>query len=156
MRLSRLVGLPVVDTHAARQAGVVSDVLIDVRAGRLAVLNVQHSDGWLVQRIPAQYIYRLGPRHVLVADTEGVDMGPPVSGSGWFPANALVGLEVLSDGGDRVGHVADADLDGQTLAVKSYLLTGAGGPWRRTFRVRAEDVVAVSPELMIVRRPVSS
>ena len=55
--------MPVVDTHVARQAGVVSDVLLDLQAGRVAVLNVKHADGWLVQRIPAEYIYRLGPAH---------------------------------------------------------------------------------------------
>ena len=41
MRLSQITGLPVVDTHIARQAGVVSDVLLDLHTGRVAVLNVQ-------------------------------------------------------------------------------------------------------------------
>ena len=48
-----MTGLPVVDTHVARQAGIVSDVLLDLHTGRVAVLNVKHADGWLVQRIPA-------------------------------------------------------------------------------------------------------
>ena len=49
MRLTRVTGLPVVDTHVARQAGIVSDVLLDLHAGRVAVLNVKHADGWLVK-----------------------------------------------------------------------------------------------------------
>ena len=32
-----------------------------------AVLNVNHGDGWLVQRIPAEYVYRLGPHTVMVS-----------------------------------------------------------------------------------------
>jgi sporulation protein YlmC with PRC-barrel domain len=150
VRLSQVIGLPVVDTHVARQAGVISDVLIDVAAGRVAVLNVQHADGWLVQRIPAEYVYRLGPHTALVADTLAVDMGPPLSDPRWLRVENLVGLEVLTEGGDLVGHIADADVDNQTLAVRAYLLRRPRGPWRRRSRVHPDQVVTVSPELMIV------
>ena len=153
MRLSKITGLPVVDTHVARQAGVVSDVLLDLQAGRLAVLNVQHADGWLVQRIPADYVYRLGPHTVLVADTVAVDLGPPLADQRWVALSSLVGLEVLTDGGDRVGRIADAELDDQTLVVTAYLLKGASGAWRRRGRIRPDEVLAFSNELMIVRAP---
>jgi len=151
VRLSKVTGLPVVDTHVARQAGVVSDVLLDLQAGRVAVLNVQHADGWLVQRIPAEYIYRLGPHTVLVSDTVAVDLGPPQPDQRWFPLESLLGLEVLTEGGERVGHIADAELDAQTLVVKAYLLKEARGVWRRRGRVHPDEVVTYSPELMIVR-----
>jgi sporulation protein YlmC with PRC-barrel domain len=153
VRLTKISGLPVVDTHVARQAGVVSDVLIDLQAGRLAVLNVQHADGWLIQRIPAEYVYRLGPHTVLVADTVAVDLGPPLADQRWFPLSSLVGLEVMSEGGDRVGRIADAELDDQSLAVTSYLLKGATGVWRRRGRVRPDEVLTFSTELMIVKAP---
>jgi sporulation protein YlmC with PRC-barrel domain len=151
VRLSRVTGLPVVDTHVARQAGIVSDVLLDVQAGRVAVLNVQHADGWLVQRIPAEYVYRLGPHTVLVADTVAVDLGPPQPDQRWFPLESLLGLEVLTEGGERVGHIADAELDPKTLIVKAYLLKEAKGVWHRRGRVYPDEIVTYSPELMIVR-----
>jgi sporulation protein YlmC with PRC-barrel domain len=151
VRLTKVLGLPVVDTHVARQAGIVSDVLLDVQVGRVAVLNVKHADGWLVQRIPAEYVYRLGPLTVLVADTVAVDLGPPAADQRWFPIQSLVGLDVLTEGGDRVGQITDADLDDHTLAVKGYLLRRATGPWRRRRRVHPEEVVVCSPELMLVR-----
>jgi sporulation protein YlmC with PRC-barrel domain len=151
VRLTRITGLPVVDTHVARQAGVVSDVLLDLHAGRLAVLNVQHADGWLVQRIPAEYVYRVGPQTVLVADTVAVDLGPPQADQHYFPSAALFGLQVLTDGGDRVGQISDAELDDQKLVVKCYLLRNALGPWRRHKRVHPDEVVSFSPELMLVR-----
>jgi sporulation protein YlmC with PRC-barrel domain len=151
MRLTRVTGLPVVDTHVARQAGIVSDVLLDMQSGRVAVLNVKHADGWLVQRIPAEYIYRLGPHTVLVADTVAVDLGPPQPDQRWFPIESVLGLEVLTEGGERVGQIADAELDDQTLAVRVYRLRKATGPWRRRGVVRPEEVVACSPELMLVR-----
>jgi sporulation protein YlmC with PRC-barrel domain len=151
VRLSKITGMAVVDTHVARQAGVVSDVLLDMQSGRVAVLNVKHADGWLVQRIPAEYIYRLGPHTVLVADTVAVDLGPPASDQRWFPIASLVGLEVLTEGGDRVGQIQDADLDDQTLAVKSYLLKNASGAWRRHGRIHPDEVVTCSAELMLIR-----
>ena len=145
--------MPVVDTHVARQAGIVSDVMLDVLAGRVAVLNVKHADGWLVQRIPAEYIYRLGPHTVLVADTVAVDLGPAVADQRWFSIESIVGLEVLTEGGDRVGKIVDADLDDQTLAVKSYLLRNAEGPWKRRGRLHPDEVVNCSAELMLIREP---
>jgi len=143
--------MPVVDTHVARQAGVVSDVLLDMQTGRVAVLNVNHGDGWLVQRIPAEYVYRLGPHTVMVSDTVAVDLGPPTVEQRWFPIEALVGLQVLTDGGDKVGRIVDAELDDQTLAVKAYLLRNAKGAWHRHGRIHPDEVVACSTELMLVR-----
>jgi sporulation protein YlmC with PRC-barrel domain len=151
VRLSKINGLPVVDTHVARQAGVVSDVLLDLHAGRVAVLNVKHGDGWQVQRIPARFIYRLGPRQVLVSDTVAVDLGLPRGEQPWFPIQSVVGLQVISDGGDEVGRIADAELDEQTLAVKTYLLRNASGAWRRSARLQPDEVVNCSAELMLVR-----
>lgn len=151
MRLSKVTGLPVVDTHVARQAGIVSDVLLDVQAGRVAVLNVKHADGWLVQRIPAEFVYRLGPHTVLVADTVSVDMGPPQADPRWFSIASVVGLQVLTEGGDRVGQIADAEIDDQTLAVRAYLLRNATGAWRRQGRIHPDEVVVASTELMLVK-----
>jgi sporulation protein YlmC with PRC-barrel domain len=141
----------VVDTHVARQAGIVSDVLLDMQAGRVAVLNVTHADGWLVQRIPAEFIYRLGPHTVLVADTVAVDLGPPPTDQRWFPIESLLGLLVLSEGGDPVGQILDAELDDHTLDVRAYLLRKASGAWKRGSRVHPDEVVACSPELMLVK-----
>lgn len=151
MRLTRVPGMPVVDTHVARQAGVVSDVLLDMQSGRVAVLNVKHADGWLVQRIPAEYIYRLGPHTILVADTVAVDLGPPQADQRWFPIESVVGLDVMTEGGERVGQITDAELDDQTLAVRVYRLRKAEGAWRRRGVVHPEEVVVCSPELMLVR-----
>src|SRR4030081_2248515 len=151
VRLTKVTGLPVVDTHVARQAGIVSDVLLDLHTGRVAVLNVKHADGWLVQRIPAEYIYRLGPHTVLVADTVAIDLGPPLPDQRYFPIQSLVGLNVLTEGGDRVGQITDADLDDQTLVVKAYLLRNAAGIWRRRGRIHPDEVVTCSAEMMLIR-----
>src|SRR5438045_8700076 len=111
--------MPVVDTHVARQAGIVSDVLLDLHAGRIAVLNVKHADGWQVQRIPAEFVYRLGPHTVLVADTVAVDLGPPHSDLRWLPIGSVVVLEVLTAGGHLVVQITHAELDEETTSVSA-------------------------------------
>lgn len=151
VRLTQVTGLPVVDTHVARQAGIVSDVLLDVQASRVAVLNVKHADGRLVQRIPAEYIYRIGPHTVLVADTIAVDVGPPSADQRWLPIESVLALQVMTEGGDRVGQIFDAELDDHTLDVRAYLLRKARGAWKRAARVHPDEVVVCSSELMLIR-----
>jgi sporulation protein YlmC with PRC-barrel domain len=143
--------MPVVDTHVARQAGIVSDVLLDMHTGKVAVLNVKHADGWLIQRIPAEYIYRLGPHTVLVADSVAVDLGPPQSDQRWFPMQSVMGLQVMTEGGDPVGEIVDAELDDHTLEVRAYLLRNASGAWKRVNRIHPDEVVVCSQELMLIR-----
>jgi sporulation protein YlmC with PRC-barrel domain len=151
VRLSKISGLPVVDTHVARQAGVLADVLLDLQAGRVAVLNVKHADGWLVQRIPAENVYRLGPHTVLVSDTVSAELGPPQPDQKWFPVDALSGLEVMTEAGERVGHIADAELDPKTLRVTAYLLKETSGVWRRHGRIHPHEVLSYSSELMLIK-----
>ena len=58
---------------------------------------------------------------------------------------------MLTEGGDRVGQIGDAELDDQTLAVRSYLLRHASGLWLRRGRVHPDEVVNCSAELMLIR-----
>jgi sporulation protein YlmC with PRC-barrel domain len=124
---------------------------MDMQAGRVAMLNVKHADGWAVQHIPAEYVHRISPHTVLVADTVAVDLGPPQVDKRWFPIESVVGLEVLTDGGDRVGEILDAELDDRTLEVRAYVLRKATGAWKRIGRVHPDEVMACSGELMLVR-----
>ncbi len=57
---------------------------------------------------------------------------------------------MLSDEGDRVGHLLDLDLDGDTLAVRSYVLDKRRWLLLRR-KVPQANVVSVSNEMMIVK-----
>jgi sporulation protein YlmC with PRC-barrel domain len=153
MRLSHIAGMAVIDARVARQAGVATDVFVDPATARLGGLTVSHADGWLVQRIPAAYVYRLGPRGILVTNTLELEMSPPrLQDPRWVKAERMLGMEVLTEGGDRVGHIRDADLDNQTCEVKSYSLRPAeAAPWKRRSRIYPREIVSCSSELMIVR-----
>jgi hypothetical protein len=60
----------------------------------------------------------------------------------------------MTDGGDAVGQLYDADLDDKTLAVRAYLLRKTRGGWRRRVRIHPADVVVCGPDLMLVKQPI--
>ena len=125
IRLKQIQGMPVVDARVARQAGVVDDVLVDPLGGHLAGLTVKHAEGWLVQRVPAAHIYQIGQHAVLMADTTTLTYEPPrVADPRWLSSHMVVGMEVLTEDGDRVGFVRDVVFDQESLQVKRFELRG--------------------------------
>lgn len=156
MRVTQVRGLPVVDSRVARQAGIVSQVVIDLASARVVAVEVQHGDGWLRERLPAAFVNRLGPYAVVVAHSRELELSPPLTAEElWIDADDLVGLEVFTERGDRVGYLADAHVDPKTLRVVAYQLQGSfwGRLAGRRRRVLPEDVVVSSREILIVRDP---
>jgi sporulation protein YlmC with PRC-barrel domain len=141
----------VIDAQVARQAGVVSEVEMDLASGRLAAVMIRHSDGWSTQRVPAAFVYRIERGTVLVQDSVELNFRPPMAADErWITSARIAGLPVLSDQGDRVGRLLDLDLDGDTLGVKTYLLDKRRWLLLRR-KIQQADVVSVSHEMMIVR-----
>jgi len=155
MRMTELKGRVVVDPTTARKRGVVVDVLVDATTARLAAVDISLSEADGAERIPAEWIARIGRDAVMLARTSV----SPEDGSQAGPAEecldygSLVGLEVLDEGGDRVGFLQDAQVDPDSLSVTAYELTGAA--WRRWFRwnseIGSDEVTSWSRELMLVR-----
>ena len=151
MRLRSVLGLPVIDAQVARQAGVVSEVEMDLASGQLAAVMIRHSDGWSTQRVPAAFVYRIERGSVLVQDSVELDFRPPMAADEtWITSGGIAGLEVLTEAGDRVGRLLDLDLDGDTLGVRHYLLNKRRWLVLRR-RIPQAAVLSVSHELMIIR-----
>jgi sporulation protein YlmC with PRC-barrel domain len=159
MRLKEIRGLPVVDPTAARKIGTVTDYLVDSAGGRLAALEVgpvESSDGGAATtRVPAHRIRRIGQHAVVLTGRAASTTTPPDSAAEerWLDAASLVGLEVLGDDGNRIGHLTDASFDQDTLDVQAYLLHS--NLWERLFgrrrgRILPPQVASCSRELMIV------
>ena len=99
----------------------------------------------------ATFVYRIERATVLVQDSVELNFRPPMAADErWITSARIAGLPVLSDQGDRVGHLLDLDLDGDTLGVKSYVLDKRRWLLLRR-RIQQADVVSVSNEMMIVR-----
>ena len=154
MRVTQIRGLPVLDSAVARQAGVVAGLLIDVTSACVVALDVKHGDGLLVHRVPMGYVDSISRRAVLVPRSGELELIPPrLWGDHLFGTDALIGLEVLSDGGERLGFVSDVHFGPKTMAIQSYVVTRrAWEPWLRRTRLVPSEVLACSGDAMVVSR----
>jgi sporulation protein YlmC with PRC-barrel domain len=154
MRLKELRGLPVIDPTAARRIGTVSDYQVDPAAGSVAALDITPADGGAGERVLAQRIRRVGSSAVILTPRGGsMPSGPAELNEHWLDASTMAGLEVMGDDGTRIGHLADATFDQDTLTIGAYLLGGGtflDGLSGRRNRIEPDTVHSCSRQLMIV------
>jgi sporulation protein YlmC with PRC-barrel domain len=153
MRLKELRGLPVIDPTAAHKIGTVVDYQVDPASGRLAALDISGADERGDERIQAQRIRRVGSSAVILTTRGGSMPGStPEINEHWLDTSTLVGLEVMGDDGNRIGHLVDATFDQDTLEINAYLLQAS--IFERLFgrrgRIEPAKVHACSRELMMV------
>ncbi|HET6316331.1 MAG TPA: PRC-barrel domain-containing protein [Chloroflexota bacterium] len=156
MRLKQLHGLPVIDPTAARKVGTVTDYQVDAATGLIAALDVnpaEHTGS--SERILGDRIRRVGRHAVVLTGTGGSSPNLPADlNQQWLDASSLVGLEVMGDDGDRIGKLADATFDQDSLEIGHYLLRSTSF-WEeltgRRSRIQPSEVHSCSRELMIVR-----
>ena len=152
MRVTQLPGLRVIDSRLARQAGVVTDVIVDTRNARLAFMEARHGGGWAAIQIPPVAVHRIHSGIVSTHDTAELELARPRVIEDYFVnLEALVGLEVLAESGDRVGYLVDAHMHPKTLDIQAYELRRPfWDRWLRRSRIRPHQVLACSPAVMIV------
>jgi sporulation protein YlmC with PRC-barrel domain len=153
MRLKELRGLPVIDPTAARKIGTVVDYQVDPASRRLAALDISAVDDSGGVRVLAQRIRRVGSSAVILTARGGAAPGEaPEINDCWLDTSTLVGLEVMGDDGNRIGHLMDATFDQDNLEIRAYVLRASF--FERLFgrrgRIEPEKVHACSRELMIV------
>lgn len=153
MRLKELRGLPVIDPTAARKVGIVVDYQVDPVSGRIAALDIDGADDREGERIAAQRIRRVGGSAVILSARGGATPGTPRDVyERWLDTSTLVGLEVMGDDGNRIGHLVDATFDQDSLEINAYALR-AGWFERligRRSRIQPSNVHSCSRELMMV------
>jgi uncharacterized protein YrrD len=153
MRLKDVRGLPVIDPTAARKVGTVSDYQIDPVSGRIAALDITPMDSADDERILAQRIRRIGSSAVILTARGGSMAGTPVEvNDRWLDTSTSVGLEVMGDDGNRIGHLVDATFDQESLIIDAYVLRASFFErlLGRRGRIQPDKVHACSRELMIV------
>ena len=152
MRLKELRGLPVIDPTAARKIGTVQDYQVDPVSGRLAALDIGGGENGDGERVVAARIRRVGGNAVILTPRGGTTPGaPPEVNEEWLDAATLVGLEVMGDDGNRIGRLADAAFNQDSLEIDAYLLRAGGLAllFGRRGRIEPAKVHACSRDLMI-------
>ena len=154
MRVTELKGRQVVDPATASKRGRVVDVLVDPTTKRLAGLTIAADGQESHQEISARHIARIGRAAVMLRREVDGDVGDTdLRHEDYLDYATLVGLEVLDEGGDRVGRLLDAKIDPDRLAITAYALVGAG--WRRWLGslsdITPSQVSSWSRELMLVQ-----
>jgi sporulation protein YlmC with PRC-barrel domain len=152
MRLKELRGLPVIDPTAARKVGTVVDYQVDPVAGRIAALDIAHVEAGEGERILAQRIRRVGTSAVILTARGGATPGAAIEIlDGWLDTSTTIGLEVMGDDGNRIGHLVDATFNQDNLEIEAYLLRAntAERLFGRRGRIQPDKVHSCSRELMI-------
>jgi sporulation protein YlmC with PRC-barrel domain len=153
MRLKELRGLAVIDPTAARKIGTVVDYQVDPVAGRLAALDIAHVEGGESERVLAQRIRRVGTSAVILTARGGATPGAAIEIlDRWLDTSTTIGLEVMGDDGNRIGHLVDATFNQDSLEIEAYLLRSSATErlFGRRGRIQPDKVHSCSRELMIV------
>ena len=153
MRLKEIRGLPVIDPTAARKIGTVMDYQIDPGSGRIAALDITPLSGGESQRVVAQRIRRVGSSAVILTARGGSAPNAPTEVvDHWLDTSTTVGLDVMGDDGNRIGHLVDATFNQDSLAIEAYLLRASFTErlFGRRARIQPDKVHACSRELMMV------
>jgi uncharacterized protein YrrD len=144
--------MTVVDLAKARRVGIVQEVFLDPSRGRLGGLEIGPAGEFPEPRVAGRDLRHLG-QHAIVMRTPRAEERAGPEGEDWgLPLPTVLGLEVLTDYGDRVGYLSDVYLNPDSLAVEAYeLRTPLWERWLGRRRlVQPQQVLVCSAELMIV------
>src|SRR5207247_328104 len=100
------------DRPIARTLGRIVDVFIDTTGARIVAVELGDPGGEDRVRIPAEWIIRIGSCAVMVARRSGGGLADVIRVTEHcLNYQSLMGLDVLNESGERVGHLQDARFD---------------------------------------------
>lgn len=154
MRITQLQGQRVVDRATALTLGKVIDVFVDATGARIVALEVGAQAGGRGLRIPAEWIACVGSCAVMVARRSSRELAEVIPATEHcLNCQSVVGLEVLDERGERVGHLQDAGVEEESLAITRFELLRTG--WRGWLNLRSElhpnEVACCSRDVMLIR-----
>lgn len=155
MYVTDLRGLRIFSLVSALRMGTVEDALLDPSCRYVAALKVREYGPGGKQLVPRESVVRVGRNAVIVAGSDDKPQAADLEHADRFISlQTFLGLEVVSDHGNLIGHIRDAQIDPETLAVDRYevarpaldRLLHHSGPARLT----VGDTLSASKDVMIV------
>lgn len=123
--LSALIGLPVVSRTTAQDLGAVSGAVVDIGARRVVAWQVGKGRKGAV--IEHGHLFGIGQAAVVVDQDASVRPATSDEEIETVKGNRiLIGARVLSDAGNVIGTVQDAEVDPDSGAI-SIIRTSGGG-----------------------------
>jgi sporulation protein YlmC with PRC-barrel domain len=161
MYVTDLRGLRIFSLMSALRMGSVADALLDPGCRHVAALVVREYGPGAKRLVPRTLVRHVGRNAVILAgsdekhDTLEIDNADRLINLATF-----VGLEVVTDYGNILGHIHNALIDPETLTVEEYEVEGRGLErllgHRGTRRVSAHDTLSASKDVLIVPESVLS
>ncbi|HUF32303.1 MAG TPA: PRC-barrel domain-containing protein [Acidimicrobiales bacterium] len=152
LRATEVIGLPVVTIAGGDDIAEVKDVVYRVDQARLVGFTLNRRGflaGPMNEALPWSAVAALGRDAVMVADETALAKGPEardITGGG---TRDVIGAEVLTDDGDRLGEVLDVVLHVDDAAeVVGYEIESPDRD--RSMFVPLPDTLAVSEEALLV------
>ena len=161
MYVTDLRGLRIFSLMSALRMGAVSDALLDPSCHHVEALVVRRNAPGTPHLVPRQLVRRVGRNAVMLAGTDEYPEQAEVENADrLIDLATFLGLEVVTDYGNLVGHVHNAILDPETLAVTQYEIEGRGIERllgrRGLRRVAASASLSASKDVLIVPESVLS
>ncbi|NEP17193.1 MAG: hypothetical protein F6J97_09830 [Leptolyngbya sp. SIO4C1] len=119
IRQAQLLNRLVIEFETTEEVGYVDTLLVNIQQAQVAGFVCK--TGWLgrqKQTFSWSQLVSIGHDSLVVNQTDSDDQ--------LTAAQAAVGLEVWTDTGDRIGHIADYLLDRATGAIELYLFAAEG------------------------------
>lgn len=139
MYITELPGLRILSVISALRMGTVESALIDASCRFVAALRVREPGPRGRQVVPREMIKRVGQHAVIVARDLGAEATVLDHAEQLIPLRGLIGLEVVSDRGDLLGYVRDAEVDRDTLVLERIEIA----------QTRLERVLRLRPPLRV-------
>lgn len=129
MTASQINGLPVVTVKGGDDVAEVRDVIYSPEAGRLLGLTLNKRGFFAGRRrevLPAEAIHAIGRDAVMIVDDSSLIAPEDAPSDVGHPATErnVIGNDVLTDGGKRLGTVVDVVVQVSSGEVVGYELTG--------------------------------
>lgn len=121
-KLSNLIGLPVLETQAGMQIGMVEEVLLDIDQAIVRGIIID-SENWFFQAygIGFEDLLSIGRDAVMVRGSEVVrDLACFSSSSNIYRLNDLMNKQIYTDAGFLLGILMDVAFDATTGEIREY------------------------------------
>ncbi|MDH7479463.1 MAG: PRC-barrel domain-containing protein [Syntrophomonadaceae bacterium] len=120
-----LLGRPVVELGSGRQVGVVEDLLLALNPARVRALKVKTGNLLETGRmLDFRAIHRIGPEAVTFLEERAEELTVEEEGNDSLRIREIKGQRAISEAGEELGTMEDAEIDPNSGQVICWELSG--------------------------------